>query len=392
MLRRSMTVLCALSMVFLGAGAAWANTYSLTDITPTGGWNCDIANTGGNAVTDNGDVAGWANTAGTNYRPFLYTSGTTTNLWTAGNQARAYGIANVSGVLEVAGEVFTPPYSPLINIGGTSTKLAAVGGNSQFYAIDSYGEVGGYLVSSVNHPALYSGGTNGTWTDLNTMVGLTYPSSTLNSGSTVGVFALSPSSTSTSGVAVGGINCSVGSPTPTPTNYSWLWNYSISGSTVTGTYVDIGSGCAYGVNNSSQVVGQTGGSQAYLYSSGTVNLLPLLGSGTQSSARGINNSGDVVGWSDTNGTSTPHAFLYSGGVMTDLNTLPIVAQAGWTSLNWAMAVSSGTNGVEYITGEGTISGANHGFLLAITVPEPSTFALVAAGLIGLLAYAWRKRK
>ena len=88
MLWRSMTVLCVLSaVVLLGAGATWASTYSLTDITPTGGWNCDTANTGGNAVTDSGDVAGWANTAGTNYRPFLYTNGTTTNLWTGGNQA-----------------------------------------------------------------------------------------------------------------------------------------------------------------------------------------------------------------------------------------------------------------------------------------------------------------
>jgi len=27
-----------------------------------------------------------------------------------------------------------------------------------------------------------------------------------------------------------------------------------------------------------------------------------------------------------------------------------------------------------------------------TIPEPSTLALLAGGLVGLLAYAWRKRK
>jgi hypothetical protein len=29
---------------------------------------------------------------------------------------------------------------------------------------------------------------------------------------------------------------------------------------------------------------------------------------------------------------------------------------------------------------------------ATVVPEPGTLALLAAGLMGLLAYAWRKRK
>jgi len=46
--------------------------------------------------------------------------------------------------------------------------------------------------------------------------------------------------------------------------------------------------------------------------------LGTLGTGTQSSATAINNNGDVVGWSSTNGVYSTHAFLYSGGVMQDL--------------------------------------------------------------------------
>ena len=41
----------------------------------------------------------------------------------------------------------------------------------------------------------------------------------------------------------------------------------------------------------------------------------------------------------------------------------------------------------------TSGGADDAFLLTpVVTPEPSTLLLAASGLIGLLAYAWRKRK
>ena len=52
-------------------------------------------------------------------------------------------------------------------------------------------------------------------------------------------------------------------------------------------------------------------------------------------------------------------------------------------------------------GNGTVNGAdlttvlsnyNQHVSLGAAVPEPSTLLLAAAGLVGLLAYAWRKRK
>src|ERR1039458_9086707 len=43
--------------------------------------------------------------------------------------------------------------------------------------------------------------------------------------------------------------------------------------------------------------------------------------GTQSWASGINASGQVVGSAQIAGDATWHAFLYSGGIMTDLGTL-----------------------------------------------------------------------
>jgi hypothetical protein len=38
------------------------------------------------------------------------------------------------------------------------------------------------------------------------------------------------------------------------------------------------------------------------------------------------------------------------------------------------------------------SGLGNGVVFALTIPEPSGLALLAAGAIGLLAYGWRRRR
>ncbi len=79
-----------------------------------------------------------------------------------------------------------------------------------------------------------------------------------------------------------------------------------------------------GVNDSGQVVGNNSTnngliSEAFIYSGGQMTSLGTLPGGTGSYAWGINDSGDVVGWAGTaNGNS--HGFLYSNGSMTDLGT------------------------------------------------------------------------
>jgi len=73
-------------------------------------------------------------------------------------------------------------------------------------------------------------------------------------------------------------------------------------------------------------------------------------------SQGINASGQVVGDSEATGGDF-HAFLYSGGTMTDLNTR-IAANSGWT-LNFAYAI----NDAGQITGQGLINNALHAFLL-----------------------------
>jgi uncharacterized repeat protein (TIGR01451 family) len=90
---------------------------------------------------------------------------------------------------------------------------------------------------------------------------------------------------------------------------------------------------------------------AYIYTGGKVQDIGTL-DGVRGIAWGVNNMGQVVG------ESGGHAFLYSNGVLSDLNTL-IPANSGWV-LTRANAI----NNKGEIVGEGTYKGqVNHGFLL-----------------------------
>ncbi len=104
-----------------------------------------------------------------------------------------------------------------------------------------------------------------------------------------------------------------------------------------------------------------------------------------SQAVGINDSGQVVGECQPN-SGVFHAFLYSGGTMEDLNGL-IPQSSDWT-LEWAYAIND--NG--QIVGWGiNPAGQQKAYLLTPTT-EPSTLALLGAGALAVLAFAWRRRR
>jgi len=78
---------------------------------------------------------------------------------------------------------------------------------------------------------------------------------------------------------------------------------------------------AFGINSLGHVVGTDQG-QAFLYDGRTIRYLGTLG-GAASEGYGINSSGDVIGASFyIPGNGTRHAFLYRDGWMQDLGTLP----------------------------------------------------------------------
>ena len=74
----------------------------------------------------------------------------------------------------------------------------------------------------------------------------------------------------------------------------------------------------------------------------------------------------------------------------DLNT--VLSNYNKTGMTWSQGDFNGDGKVDGSDLNVVLSNYNQGAGVAAAVPEPSTLLLAAAGLIGLLAYAWRKTK
>lgn len=131
------------------------------------------------------------------------------------------------------------------------------------------------------------------------------------------------------------------------------------------------------------VLGAAPANAAVLYS---IKDLGTLG-GSTSLAGGINASGWVAGASSLAGDTAQHAFLYDGSSMFDLNSL-IDPRS-----NWSITDATGINDAGQIAGwSGDLySGVGHALFLTplstSAVPEPAAWAMmiVGFGMIGGLA-------
>jgi probable HAF family extracellular repeat protein len=151
---------------------------------------------------------------------------------------------------------------------------------------------------------------------------------------------------------------------------------------------------AYAVNNATathpaQVVGvantASGAGHAFLYSGGGMTDLGTLAGDTYSSATALNNSGQVVGTSENSsgGTAIRHAFLWQAGTgMIDLGNLG-------ASETWALAVNNPAAAHPFQVvgyGEMTAGGVNHAWLwqngimtdLNTLIPSNSGWVLTSA--------------
>jgi probable HAF family extracellular repeat protein len=243
--------------------------------------------------------------------------------------------------------------------------LGTFGGEESFaYGINDSGQVVGNADSSSNENAfLYSGGT---MQSLTTPADFSYATGINNSGQ-----------------IVGGASNSSGN----------VFAFFYSGGTmqILGALPDYTYGSnATGINDSGQIVGWAYAgagdfARAFLYSNGTMQDLGTFGHYTYgSTATGINDSGQIVGWAYDN--TGARAFLFNDGSMQDLNSM-LLPNTGWT-----LTEANAINDKGQICGQGiNPSGQTDAFLLTPT-PEPSTVALLGAGAVGLLGYAWRRRK
>jgi probable HAF family extracellular repeat protein len=132
-----------------------------------------------------------------------------------------------------------------------------------------------------------------------------------------------------------------------------------------GTLGGVGGTAGYAINDAGQVVGRgvTAGGAEHAFRTApnrpidpATDDLGTLG-GSASEAYSISASGEVVGASQLPGNAVWHPFLYSGGVMRDLNAL-IPPGSGWLLPGGAVINDSGQ-----IAGEGLLAGQRRAYLL-----------------------------
>jgi hypothetical protein len=419
MFRNFSSVLVLLALASIGAGYASGNTLSFVDLSALSPLNyyqayaCGI-NTSG-VVTLQGQSSA-VHGSGQYYHTFLYTGGTAATLSDITSHFTTYTYSdamNGSGQMAAAG---FGSASALFYSGGTSgttTKYQYNTYNTFGVAVDAVGDEGGWYSNSHYYPMVYTGGSA---YGLNTPPGDSYNTSTAGAG----IVALN-----TSGQGVGFSSPSTGGGPPDIN--AAVWTYTISGESVTSqTATNIESLVVaqyptaqrsefLAINSSGEAVGAwnttgsgslTSPSNAFMYNVGTPAFTSLGGLLTYSpiaqslsygagQSQMINDSGAVVGCVPNSGNSFGYdAAIWQNGTVTDLNAIygPTglnILPSGFV-LNDATAIDDNGD----IAGYGT-DGSGHtvqAWVIYAAVPEPGMLALIGSGLVGLLGYAWRKRK
>jgi hypothetical protein len=282
---------------------------------------------------------------------FVYSNGLYSTLSAPG--ATGTLPAGINDFGQIVGEYLTgPPSAGCANFASCSGFLFSNGVYSTIKApgatytgpigINDIGTIVGFYYTVPSIPASYNGFvfSNGTYTTMTAPGGQTIPYGINNAGQIVG------QSGNGGFLYSGGNFTSIGVPGAVGTQ-------------------------PYGINDLGQIVGQyeNNGIFSFLYSGGTYTTLYVPGS-ILTIANGINDLGEIVGYYTT--SAGAFGFLYTGGIYTT------ISGPGYTQ-----SEALGINVFGDITGLFTSAEP--------AVPEPSTWAMMILGFVGVGFMAYRRK-
>ncbi|WP_144006585.1 PEP-CTERM sorting domain-containing protein [Pelomonas sp. KK5] len=337
------------------AGDASSNAYNISAGGLITGRSYGSASSTAILASAGGGVSGLGGLSGRNYA------------WSYGANAGGTVVGAAASTLVGSGAL------PVAWQGGAATQLALPAGTTggTAYDVNASNLIVGQASGATPQAAIF--GTGGS-----SLV------PTLSGGTTMAIaYAVNDS-----GLAVGyGTSAATGSA-----RIGVVYDTASGAATLLGALPGKNGSIAYDISNSGYVVGasvqntsQTG--LPFIWTAaGGMQAIPLLNGATTGTARGVNDSGWVVG---TVGVGNTTPYVYDGTNVYDLGTL-VGSAPGW-SMTSSFTQVMGISGSGIIAGTAVYNGAAHAFALMPTaVPEPGSWALMLGGLALVAAVGARR--